>query len=165
MCSGLSNEVISNIVSLSGNAVPFVCTSSRAKPASSDVSTIPGSAKSHSSEELIQQLFLSVWGIRPVVMGATAQSDKAFSCQTSAAPSQPVQTGLFSPSHYCHYSTLLGSRHWCCCSGIFVLKEAGDHWQYISQLLLHLRSRWAGASFIFVHFLSWVKASLGCKSC
>ena len=90
MCSGLPKEAISTIASLSGDAVLFVCTSCRAKPAK--VTTRQGGATSHSSEELIQQLFLSVKGICAAVMDLTARMDRAFSGQTSAAPPPPVQT-------------------------------------------------------------------------
>ena len=84
MCSGLPNDVIKAISTLSGDAILFVCTNCRAKPSSSSgVSTRRGSAsaatEANCPDQLIQQLFLSVKGICSAVMELTARMDRAFS--------------------------------------------------------------------------------------
>lgn len=87
MCSGLPREAISTIASLSGDAVLFVCTSCRAKPSGSGVSTRQGGAN-NSSEQLFHQLFLSVKAICSAVMDLTARMDRVFSGSQAPAPPQ-----------------------------------------------------------------------------
>ena len=107
MCSGLPNEVIKSISTVRGDAILFVCTNCRAKPPPSGVSTRQGSPGANCSDQLIQQLFLSVKGICSAVMELTARIDKAFSrthtpetqvYQSHPAPSQGSNSNSVPPN-------------------------------------------------------------------
>lgn len=92
MCSGLPNDVIRTISTVSGDAILFVCTNCRVKPSSPrGVATRKGSASNEANlpGELIQQLFLSVKGICSAVMELTARMDRAFSVSKNPATAHP----------------------------------------------------------------------------
>lgn len=98
MCSGLPEESIKTIASLSGDAVLFVCTNCRVKQPGT--STKQKNSAGGCSDPLLQQLFLSVKGICSAVMELTARMDQAFSLISSSSrpptpaqhPPQPVMT-------------------------------------------------------------------------
>ena len=99
MCSGLPTEVIKSIQSVRGNAILFVCTNCRVKPPSSGISTRHSgtNAGTGGSDQLIQQLFLSVKGICAAVMELTVRLDKALS-GTQIPPATAAQSHP-DPSH------------------------------------------------------------------